>query len=482
MDNFSDALKHCFDAIDLGIDIESCLRLYPEHEEQLREFFRKWDGTRNYVKAIPESTLEQILFDQVLDACIKAVGNGESPANCYRLYPTYARKMKPWLDAVSELPKLRMEGLLQPEIIYNESITPEAPFTQVLDEYIQDYVKRLQFWVGKIPNQLELFLASLQPVLTKRLTLRFGNLFSNLPLQVPVAALLALLLFLFSGFGLVRAAAATIPGDSLYPLKLVVEQIHFKIVSDDQKAALQAQFDEERRREASALIQADIKHDVVFDGEITLIDQDKAMISNVVILLNELDGDVPVITKGERVHIEGYTGERGVVVKRIDVQSSEGAPPGSSESFPTSVPTNNPPPAPTSVPRVIPTAAPTTVKADDSTSETTSASASNPPSAPTSVPTDNPPPAPTSVPPTNNPPPAPTSVPTDNPPPAPTSAPTDNPPPAPTSVSIGNPTPEPILVPTDNPAPAPTSAPADNPTSEPISLPIVTAEPTNSQP
>jgi hypothetical protein len=536
MEDFFCALEYCFDAIDLGIDLESCLSLYPEYEEQLREFFQRWDGTREIVEVIPELTFEQVPFDQALDECIKAVGNGESPASCYKRYPFYARKMRPWLDAVSDLSGLRREDLLQSNTIFDDFIVPDVPFTQALQEYIQAYRKkepsvvlarypfyadRLQFWADKIPKQPELIPSSSQPLMINRLSSWVGGVLSNLSLQMPVAAGLALLLFLFSGFGLVRTAATTIPGDSLYPVKLIAEQIHLNIVPEDQKIVLKTQFAEERRQETSVLIQADIKQDVAFDGVITSIDKNKMTVSNVVILLNGFDSNVPVFTKGERVHIEGYTGRIGVVVKRVDVHLSDGTNRtfvASTPSLPPSLllmalsptpifeaqgsppplfganiitikptktikvtPQSNPSYPPTSVPTNIPTPVPTSVATNIPPPVPTSVPTNIPTPVPTSVPTNIPTPVPTSVP-TNIPTPVPTSVPTTIPTPVPTSVPTDVPTSEPTSAPTDVPTPEPTSVPTDVPPPEPTSVPTDVPTPEVAPQSAVTAQPTNSIP
>jgi hypothetical protein len=530
MKDFFTALQHCLNAIDLGIDLESCLALYPEYEGQLRQFFQKWNGSRDGLSGLSEKAFEQILFDQALDECIKAVGSGESPESCYEKYPAYARRMKPWLMAVSDLPRLRRDGRLQTEITFDDFFVPEVPFTQALEEYIQAYrhdrpniilarypyyADRLQFWADKIPEQSQLPITP-EPILPKRPVLQLRGLFSARSLQVPVAILLAVLLFFLSGLRLARASAATVPGEPLYPLKLVVEQIHLNIVPDAQKEDLKEQFAEERRKEASALVQADIQQEVAFDGEVTLVSHNKLVVSDVVILLDELGTKEPIVSKGENVHVEGYTSQKGVKVKRLDVHSSNGVektfvvPPSPvasvihSTATPLSVAQGSPTsifgslfsfaatPIPTgkstssdsgtaslaSGPTSVPAAKPTTAPTQVSTSAPTSAPTVQPTTAPTQIP------IPTSVPtsvPTAQPTIAPTSVPTAQPTTAPTQAPTAQP----TAVPTDPPTPEPTIAPTDVPPPPqptaeptnppivePTAAPTDNPLSEP------TAEPT----
>jgi hypothetical protein len=496
MKDFYTALQHCLNAIDLGIDIESCLSLYPEHESQLRQFFQKWNGARDYFNGLSERVVEQILFDQILDECIKAVGRGETPENCYKRYPAYARRLKPWLIAVAELPKLRRDGRLQTELTFDDFFIPEVPFTQALEEYIEAfrnkepnvvlarypyYADRLQFWADKIPEQPQLILPISRPALRKRLSMQAGNLFSLRSLQVPVAILLALLVFSFSGLGLARASAATVPGEPLYPLKLVVEQIHFNIAPEDQKKDLKEQFAEERRNEASALIKADIKQEVAFDGEVTAIDENKLMVSNVVVLLDGLKKKEPIVAKGEIVHVEGYTGQSGVTIKRLDVHSSNGvaktfvaSPPSISSlsSLPSATPL-----AAAAVAQSSPTsvfgalfayATPTSSGKGSSSSSGNSNTSSVGPSIPTSQPTLPPTQVPT-IAPTIAPTPQPTStaVPTDIPTAEPTVAPTDVPTPEPTAEPTDKPTVEPTAEPTDKPTDEPTAEPTDNPAPTP---------------
>jgi len=509
MKDFYTALQHCLDAIDLGIDLESCLALYPEYQDQLRHFFYKWNGARDGINGLSEWALEQMLFDQALDECIKAVGRGESPENCYERYPSYARRLRPWLMAVAELPKLRRDGRLQIELTYDDLFVPEVPFTQALEEYIQAvrrkepssilarypyYADKLRFWTDKIPHHSQPVLPSPEPVSGKRISMRMGNLFSPFSMQVPMAILLAMLVFLFSGLGLARAAAATVPGEVLYPLKLVVEEIHLGITPDSEKQDLKAQFAAERRKETSTLIDANIKQNVAFDGEVTSIDDSKVMVSNVVILLSDFKGNKPVVNKGEIVHIEGYTGQKGVVVKRLDVHSSNG----SNKTFvaPQPLPTAVLSGLPISTPLAVYSSPPPTLSlgavvtlptSPSSGKGTSSNSGTSPTSAPNIIPTSQPTTAPTQVPtlaPTSAPTamptlipvstPRPTAAPTDVPtvePPAPTNAPTSEPPTSepPTSEPPTSEPPTsapPAVVPTDNPNPtaAAPAIPTDNPT------------------
>src|SRR5579871_2995262 len=50
----------------------------------------------------------------------------------------------------------------------------------------------------------------------------------------PLGVVMALIMFAFMGsFGLVRASAATLPGDSLYPVKRIAESIQVTLTSGD---------------------------------------------------------------------------------------------------------------------------------------------------------------------------------------------------------------------------------------------------------
>ena len=339
MNNFFSALEECLDIIDRGGDLESCLSSYPKYEELLRTFLQMLVQGREQPETSPEPAPEQVSFDQALDECIKAVGDGESPESCYERYPAYARKMRPWLVTVVDLRRHRILGQLQPVSSYVEEDIPDVPFTQALEEYLQAlqqnksdvilerypyYAEKIRFWADQIPNgAVQQILPPPKPVVMSRPPMRVGDFFSNVSLRMSVAASLALFLFLFSGLSLASAAAA-LPGDSLYPLKLTIEQIQLDVGSNDQQAKLKARFAEERRHETSVLVQEGRRQEVVFDGKITSVDQNTVMVSNVAVLLTGVNGNLSAFQKGQTVHVEGYTDKKGVVVKKIAIHSSNG--------------------------------------------------------------------------------------------------------------------------------------------------------------
>ena len=466
MNNFFSALEECLDIIDRGGDLESCLSSYPKYEELLRTFLQMLVQGREQPETSPEPAPEQVSFDQALDECIKAVGDGESPESCYERYPAYARKMRPWLVTVVDLRRHRILGQLQPVSSYVEEDIPDVPFTQALEEYLQAlqqnksdvilerypyYAEKMQFWADQIPNgAVQQILPPPKPVVMSRPPMRVGDFFSNVSLRMSVAASLALFIFLFSGLSLANAAAS-LPGDSLYPLKLTIEKIQLGIGSNDQKAELTAQFAEERRSETTALIQAGQRQDVAFDGEITFVDQNKVMVSNVTVLTDGVEEKLPALKKCEKVHVEGYTDQKGVVIKIIGVSSSNGE----SSTFVASTPTPSLAAAvltPTHTFTVQASPTPTLTSTATSTLVPTSASTATPTLVPTLTSTD---------------------VPTL----WPTLTSTETPTLAPTLTSTDVPTLWPTWTPTDVPTLAPTWTATDVPTLVPTDQPTATSDP-----
>jgi hypothetical protein len=495
MKNFFSVLEDCLEALEQGTDLESCLASYPEYEELLRTFLQMILKERKPPETNPELGPEQVPFDQALDECIKAVGNGEDPDSCYTKYPSYARKMKPWLDTVVDLRRYRMKGQLQPFTSLGKDDIHEVPFTRALEEYLQAlqqnkpdeilerypyYAGKMQFWAAQIPDSFGLTFTSPKPAVVNRPPIRVGDFFSRLSLRMSLAASLASFLFLFSGLSLANAAAATLPGDSLYPLKLTIEQIQLNIGSDDEKDNLKAQFAEKRRNETSSLIHAGIKQEVAFDGEITSVDQNKVMVSNVAVLLDGINGKLPTLQKGDTIHIEGYTGQKGVVIKKINIHSSNG----NNSTFVASTPT---PvlaeiafsPTPTLTLQASRTM--TLVPVNTPTIPPISVLTASPTLTPIWTPTDTPTFAPSWTP-TDIPTFASTWTPTDIPTFTPTWTPTDVPTPEPTWTPTDTPTPTPTWTPTDIPTPEPTWTPTDVPTLAPILDATATPDPGNTQP
>jgi hypothetical protein len=69
----------------------------------------------------------------------------------------------------------------------------------------------------------------------------------------PVSAALILIVCLGGGIGTVKAASASLPGETLYGLKLVTEQAQLRLASLEDKAVLHTEFAERRLAEAVAI-------------------------------------------------------------------------------------------------------------------------------------------------------------------------------------------------------------------------------------
>jgi hypothetical protein len=470
------------------------LASYPEYAEQLRLYLQK---SLELKQSMDDSSSERIPFDWALDESIKAVGDGASPESCYQRYPYYAEKLRPWLNSVVDLRRSRLRGELQIMTVPAEDVVPDVPFTQALEEYLQAvkdnnqpgavlrrypyYARKMQFWAEYVSSYVPAVEpptpSQLNPVIEASHQTIFGRMVPQLSLQMAVAVAMAFFVFLFSGWSLARASTGSLPGDSLYPLKLTIENLQLQVATGEQEAELRNHFAEVRRQEALALIEAGRQSDVVIEGQVTFVNDEMALVNDVAVVFADLGENSPPLNKGEYVKVEGTTDSSGVKAKHYEVQPPPLAfvPPATATPHP--LPTTRPPATSTAVIR--PSATPTAVVIISAATATTKP-ADVPADTSTPVPTDTRVPTNTSTPiPTNTSTPVPTS--TSTPAPTDTLVPTDTPAPTDTRVPTDTPAPTDTRVPTDTPVP-PTDTPVPPPTNTPVPQPTDTPLPPTSVP
>jgi hypothetical protein len=176
---------------------------------------------------------------------------------------------------------------------------------------------------------------------------------------VVAVALSLLLLVLVGGTGM--ASSASLPGDSLYPIKRAGEQVRLALTIRDQARIRYAQrLSEMRRQEVTALLslgRAEIG--VVFEGPLEQ-SEGKWLVAGVPIILAEQAGDPSQMVAGSCVRVTGEIAQNQVRVQSLHPLPSSSAAPGDEPAHHPQrqrdePPTRNPMPVP---PSPTPTTAP----------------------------------------------------------------------------------------------------------------------------
>lgn len=181
---------------------------------------------------------------------------------------------------------------------------------------------------------------------------------------LPLASL-ALLLILFSAAA-VSVSASAIPGDALYPVKRLVENVRLNRTDDPTAAAdLLAEFDQERIREVQTLLRTGRSAEVTFDGVVEMIQPEEWTVAKIDVALVDETQLVGSSKVGDLVRVNGRT-DRGtltaITIELLNVASTTPEPMPTPVALPTNVPTPTPTVTlePTKEPAEEPTVTPTT--------------------------------------------------------------------------------------------------------------------------
>lgn len=200
---------------------------------------------------------------EILDQCVTRLADGATIDECEQLYPEHKNELRVMLEATRIPQKAQVSA---DDLRYSQARV------------------RLQFEKALI-----------QTTNPRRLY----------PLQ-RIASILLLLLFVGSLLtsGVVVVAQDSIPGDTLYSVKRLSEQVHLSITSD--KTALQDTFNQRRIEETKRVIQLRREVDVRFMGIIEVVTGSVIHVSDLVIEVTE-----PIQTigfmEGMRVDISART-------------------------------------------------------------------------------------------------------------------------------------------------------------------------------
>jgi hypothetical protein len=258
-----------------------------------------------------------IEFEITLIEALDALDRGEPLDTILARYPESAADLRPMLSTTAVLPTLRMQPSEAQKMKSRQAFLKQAAALRQASQ------RRTQ--LGFVPRLATMFAA---------FSVAFGVL----------------------GGGAVAASGSALPGDPLYGLKRTVENARLSFTGDAvARAALQAQFDLQRRVEASALLDAGRETEVQFSGPIESVQPDAWVIGGLVVRIDantQISGQ-PQIDRLADVH--GLTGQTGL--RALSITLDRAAEP--TPEIPTATPKPTETPAPTATPNPIVTPEPT---------------------------------------------------------------------------------------------------------------------------
>ncbi len=229
----------------------------------------------------------------VLEDCLTLLEQGEDLETCLRKHPADADRLRLLLAAAIQTRALADDRVSQ-EVMHRNRVKFLNQAAEIREE-------------RRSPNRRNSF--SFQRVL------RFS-----------FALLLAIVILVGVGStGLVSASSASLPGDSLYEVKLTWENIRLKLTNSEQeRVKLEDEFKQERLTEVGGLFSRERQEKVKFSGRVNIMLEGGVLVSGVPVMIASatlVEGQIP---PGVWVEVEGRTVPGGVVdASRIRVVSSE---------------------------------------------------------------------------------------------------------------------------------------------------------------
>jgi len=249
-------------------------------------------------------------LEDALNACVRELSTGASLEDCLTQYPGYREELEPLLSLALGLQSLRQQPA---------PATLQAGRRRVLREAARLGRGRSESEPRfRLPSWL-----SLQPLMQR---------------GVAATVLASLLLVIVLGGGAAAVAASSLPGDALYPVKRISEEVRLLLAFDQQlRAQVIQQLEERRREEAKAIASIRRVAEVSFRGAVEEVDDDRWTIGGVPVELSDktvLIGDVDLDTE-VRVHVRSLS-DGTLLALRIEPDAGDDA------LLPT--PTDTPPP------------------------------------------------------------------------------------------------------------------------------------------
>lgn len=192
-------------------------------------------------------------FETILDECLDRVRSGESLENCLSAYPQYANQLRPLMEIGGELQRLPLPqgrpadieaGRMRMLAALEQKKSRQA--AESFAESGENHDQGVSFWT--FPRYAQRVLQHIRTIFTQKES-------NDMKLAVR-ATLVTLLMVLIIGTPVAFAAtSSSLPGDTLYPVKLSYEGLRLRLASNDEaRQELEREFQDERRQEVESLM------------------------------------------------------------------------------------------------------------------------------------------------------------------------------------------------------------------------------------
>lgn len=192
-------------------------------------------------------------FETILDECLDRIRNGESLENCLDAYPQYTNRLRPLMQIGSELQRLPLPQARPADVDAGRrrmlAALEQKKLRQMgenLNKSDENHKPAVSFW--PFPRYAQRVLNNIRTTFTRK---------ENNDMKLAVrAALVTLLMILIIGTPVAFAAtSSSLPGDTLYPVKLSYEGLRLRLASSDEaRQELEREFQDERRQEVESLM------------------------------------------------------------------------------------------------------------------------------------------------------------------------------------------------------------------------------------
>lgn len=214
---------------------------------------------------------------ETFEVCVRALESGKSLESVLSQYPDVEVELRPLLETAEQAFKMS---------------APDVP---------QDAVSRGR---TKILQQA----AAMRKATTQtpKSAVNFRRWATSLVLA---------LVFLLGGTGVVKASSGTLPGDNLYPVKRVWEEVRLWFAFNPAgREVLESEYEQERLDEIGELIAEGREETIAFSGVVTTMDASQWIVSDVLVQVTA-DTKLPAetISYGAPVSVVGRTNEQGFI-------------------------------------------------------------------------------------------------------------------------------------------------------------------------
>lgn len=226
-------------------------------------------------------------IEDKLEAAINALHLGAEPANVLQLFPQDQAELEPLIKTIHAARRLQ-----SPE---GDSLAMQRSRTRTLVESNRFLDRKSTSFLGmRIP-------------------------------RLALAVVMVLLILVFGAGGLIVTSAESLPGDQIYPLKLVVENLRMQFnPAQDSRSFSKSQYNQRRINEVQHLLDMKREEPVVFSGIVEETTQEFWIVADILVKVTDETNFSGEVGRGTLVEVFGATTSDGwVAAQEIKLRTKD---------------------------------------------------------------------------------------------------------------------------------------------------------------